>query len=91
MLSIFQDKQMPVETQEKKIGIVRRLEDTFGFISDNQMDLFFHWSYMSKDSLKPFHRLRIGDRVYFVPVMKDNKPQAMEVSVVPFEKIRKLS
>lgn len=82
------------ETQKvnnKKIGIVRVLQDTFGFIADEETDRFFHWSYMDKTSLKPFHHLRVGDRVYFVDAEKDGKPQAKEVAIVPFEKARKPS
>ena len=88
--SIFQHKESNMMTDkletQKKIGIVRILNDTYGFISDNEEDRFFHWSYMAKNSMKPFHHLRVGDRVSFIPKMKNDKPQAEEVAIVPFDK-----
>lgn len=87
MIDFMKDYMMPEQnTNNRKIGIVKELQSTFGFIADGEEDRFFHWSYMHPDSKKPFHHLVIGDRVYFVPTVKDNKPQASEVSVVPYTK-----
>lgn len=69
---------------ERQFGVVRKIKDTYGFISCEDGDRFFHFSALSKKSIKPFHFLRVGDRVTFLPkVGEKNQPQAEDVEPVP--------
>ena len=57
---------------------------SYGFIAcSDGNDRFFRWSNMSKDSVRPFHHLSIGDVVTFKPVEVNGKLQADEVIFIP--------
>ena len=75
----------------REAGLVRKTFDTFGFIADsNGTDRFFHWSNISKQSARPFHHLRVGDRVTYIPTTtsseKGPRPTADEILFLPSSK-----
>ena len=75
------------EQKTSEVGIIRKVFDTFGFIaSPDGTDRFFHWSNIDATCAKPFHHLRIGDRVSYQPdvnkTAKGDKPIATSVLIV---------
>lgn len=74
-----------MENNGREIGIIRRTFDTFGFISaPDGVDRFFHWSNVDTTCAKPFHHLRIGDRVSYYPEVNETPkgPRPIATSVL---------
>ena len=67
----------------RESGMIRNMNipaKNFGFVSTPTGDRFFHWSEYQNTSDKPFHHLRVGDMITFVPgTSKEGKPIAQAV------------